>query len=197
MRSNQKHSVTNKTLLPLAIIVLCMIFAILPSAASGHNGGEPRLVDVEAGDFRLSIWSLPVPLETGEVNFIAFVAESSEQGEFVRANSPVLDANIELTIVPVGGGDSIVIKPGHEAATNKLFYESYFELLDPGEYTATISVESEGKTGEADFTFEIAAGPIEINWFRYSSLALVAVAIGWFIWQVRQEQELREASVTA
>ena len=102
-----------------------------------------------------------------------------------------------MIIEPVGGGEAIRVEPGHEAATNKLFYESYFELLDSGEYTAIISVESAGKTGEAGFNFEIAQGAVEINWFRYSGFSLIFVAIGWFVWQIRQERQLREATLSA
>ena len=103
-------------LLFLFLLTIGFWLILQPNAAIAHNGGEPRLVDVEAGDFRLSVWTLPVPLETGELNFIVFVAESSTEGEnaFVRANTPVLDADIELIIEPDGGGEPLVVKPDHE-----------------------------------------------------------------------------------
>ena len=173
------------------LLVIGILLILHPNPAAAHNGGEPRLVDVEAGDFRLSVWTLPVPLETGELNFIVFVSESSTEDEnaFIRANTPVLDANIELFIEPEGGGERLVVNPDHELATNKLFYETYFDLLEPGRYTAFVSVESDGKRGEAEFSFELAQGSIEINWFRYSGIAVLCVAVGWFIWQVRQDRQ--------
>ena len=174
----------------LILLVIAVILMIQPARISAHNGGEPRLVDVEAGDFRLSVWTLPVPLETGELNFIVFVAESSTEDEnaFVRANTPVLDANIQLIIEPNDGGEPLVVKPDHERATNKLFYESYFDLVEEGNYTALVSVESGGRSGEAEFSFELAQGLIEINWFRYSGIAVLVVAVGWFIWQLQQDR---------
>lgn len=172
---------------PVLLLALGLFLVMGPFPASGHNGGEPRLVDVEAGDFRLSLWTLPVPLVTGEVNFIVFVAESSDQDTFVRANTPVLDANVEM-ILERDGGETIFVEPNHDSATNQLFYETYFELTEPGSYTGIVSVESDGKTGEAGFSFEVGQGILEINWFQYSGFAVLAVAIGWFVWQIRQDQ---------
>ena len=175
---------------PALLFALGLFITIQPSAVFGHNGGEPRLVDVEAGDFRLSVWTLPVPLETGDVNFIAFVAESTtseDENSFVRANTPVLDAQIEMFLEPVDGGESIVVQPDHEEATNKLFYETYFELTEAGEYVGKIMVESNGRYGEAEFNFDVARGSVDINWFRYSGIAVMIVAVGWFIYQLRQD----------
>ncbi|MFK7801337.1 MAG: hypothetical protein AB8G95_06885 [Anaerolineae bacterium] len=173
------------------LFVLGILLVVQPARVLGHNGGEPRLVDVQAGDFRLSVWTLPVPLVTGEQNFIVFVAESAEDDEnsFVRANTPVLDANIELTLIRDNGGESLTVSPDHERATNKLFYETYFELEEAGSYTGIVSVEHNGKMGEAGFSFEVAQGLIEINWFRYSGFAVLLVAVGWFIWQMRLDNE--------
>lgn len=174
------------------LFVLGLLLSIQTPDALAHRGGEPRLVDVEAGDFRLSVWTLPVPLETGEVNFIAFVAESEtseDENSFVRANTPVLDADIEMILRPLDGSDPIVVKPDHEEATNKLFYETYFELLNAGEYEGTIRVESEGRFGEADFSFEAARGTVEINWFRYSGIVVMLIAVGWFVYQLRQDSQ--------
>lgn len=170
-----------------------VLLLLTPQLVFAHRGGEPRLVDVESGPFRISVWTLPVPLEAGELNFIVFVAQSSDQNELIRSTSPVLDANIELIIEPIDGGRPLVIRPDHLEATNKLFYESYFELLEPGEYSAVVTVESEGETGEVDFTFELERGLLEINWFRYAGLSLIAVVFGWFGWQVREERKYGEA----
>ncbi|MFT5195631.1 MAG: hypothetical protein ACI9EW_000062 [Cellvibrionaceae bacterium] len=177
---------TSSKLGGIFLLIIGLMLVAPSGQVFGHNGGEPRLVDIEAGDFRLSVWSLPVPLVTGEQNFIVFVAESSiaDENSFVRANTPVLDANIELVVQADEGGEPFVIKPDHERATNKLFYETYFILDDPGSYTGIVSVEADGKMGEAGFSFEVAQGTIEINWLRYSGFAVLAVAIAWFVWQI-------------
>jgi len=176
----------------LILLVVGIWLVFQPNLASSHNGGEPRLVDVKAGDFRLSVWTLPVPLETGELNFIVFVAESStaDENSFVRANTPVLDAEIELIIEPDSGDELLKIKPDHERATNKLFYETYVDLNESGSYTGIVSVTSDdGKTGEASFSFVVAQGITEINWLRYSGFALLFVAVGWFVWQLRLDYQ--------
>ena len=174
----------------IILLIVGVWLALRPNQVAGHNGGEPRLVDVIAGDFRLSVWTLPVPLVTGELNFIVFVAESSTEDEnaFVRANIPVLDANIELIIESDVSGERYIVSPDHERATNKLFYETYIELDQPGNYTGIVLVESDGKMGEASFSFELAQGFVEINWFRYSGFAVLVVAVGWFIWQMRLDK---------
>lgn len=179
-----------------SLLVLAAVFLILqPASTSAHNGGEPRLVDVEAGDFRLSVWTLPVPLKAGDLNFIVFVAESSASGgsTFVRANTPVLNADIKLTITPDDGGKSLVVYPSHARSVNKLFYEAYFRLDEVGSYKAVVLVESNGKTGTANFDFDLLQGAADINWFRYSGIAVLVVAIGWFVWQVQLDRLEDEA----
>ncbi len=57
-------------LVGVLLFTLGIWLVIQPNVVIAHRGGEPRLVDVEAGDFRLSVWTLPVPLVTGEQNFI-------------------------------------------------------------------------------------------------------------------------------
>ncbi|MEM8857386.1 MAG: hypothetical protein AAGD96_03645 [Chloroflexota bacterium] len=184
-------------LIPNLLFILGLLLIIQPKTVFGHRGGTPRLVDVEAGDFRISVWTLPAPLETGEANFIAFVAKSTtteNENNFVRATSPVLDAEIEMILQPSDGGDPIVVRPDHQAATNKLFYETYFDLAESGEYTGIIRVKSEGQFGEAEFAFEAAQGTVEINWFRYSGIAVLAVAVGWFIFQLRKDSQEEEVA---
>ncbi|MEM9774928.1 MAG: hypothetical protein AAF902_10125 [Chloroflexota bacterium] len=187
----------SEKILQTLLFTLGLLLVLQTPDASAHRGGEPRLVDVEAGDFRLSVWTLPVPLETGEANFIAFVAESTtneSENSFVRANTPVLDAEIEMILKPIDGGDPIVLKPDHEEATNKLFYETYFELIDEGGYEGVIRVESGDRSGTADFSFDAARGTVEINWFRYSGIAVLIVAVGWFIFQLRQDDKEEEVA---
>ena len=159
----------------------------LVGSVAAHAGGTPLIVNELAGDFVVSVWSLPNPLARDvESNFIAFVAEG-EDFDQLRAATPVLGAAIEFTFSK--GLQSFDLAATHERATNKLFYESYPTFSDGGTWTVDMRVTHEGLSGEAQFLVEVTEPEPEINWLLYGGIGLVVIAVGWFVWQSMNDDE--------
>lgn len=171
------------TLLLSALLVA--ISLITPEGqAEAHAGGQPQLINGQAGPFLVSVWSLPNPLVSGDVNFILAVAETQTINGIDEA-VVVLDADVEL-IFTSEDGETIRVDATHQNATNKLFYEAYFELPEAGEWNAVVNVNYEGESGSVPFVASADTPPLNINWTLLGGIALVLLAVGWFIWQARQ-----------
>lgn len=161
------------------VILLSVLLSY--SQTFAHAGGEPLLINAEAGPFFISVWGLPRPIVTGETNFVVFVAEDLSDGT-QRANSPILNADITLILTPNDAASQpIIVDATHSLATNKLFYESYFDLISPGDYSGEVQVTFEGKSGTAIFPFVVTRAPLTVNWFLYSTIAAVIITAGWFL----------------
>lgn len=180
--------VSSRLTLLIALTLIWATYAVLAAGrVSGHAGGDPLVINQPAGPFFVSVWSLPKPLTTGEANFIVFVAEEIANGS-QRANSPVLNASLALDLTSMTDGESILAEPTHRVATNKLFYESYFELFEPGDYMGTLTVEFDGRQGEISFPFLVEQAEVEINWFLYSTLASIILTVGWLMAQITNQE---------
>ena len=172
------------------VVLICGILLIsigFTHALEAHAGGTPRIVNEPAGDFVISVWSLPDPITPDvESNFVVFVADG-EGFELSRAATPVLGAEIELVFAQ--GSDELTYAATHERAANKLFYESYLTLPSMGAWTVDVSVAFEGKQGEAQFVVDVAQGEAQINWLLYGGIGLVVIAVAWFVWQSFSEDD--------
>lgn len=177
------------SLTTLLLIGLVGAISLVASArqAEAHAGGQPQLINGQAGPFLVSVWSLPNPLVSGEVNFILAVAETQTINGVDEA-VVVLDADVEL-IFTSEAGETIRVDATHQNASNKLFYEAYFELPEAGEWNAVVNVNYEGESGSVPFVAAADAPPLNINWTLLGGIVLVLLAVGWFIWQARQNDD--------
>ena len=155
----------------------------MPHRASAHGGGEPRLINAEAGPFFLSLWTLPVPLSVGEANFIAALGQPTPR---VAQGVVVLDADIQL-LLTAPSGKVVSAVATHQRATNKLFYESYLELDEQGMWQAQVEVAKEGQTGTAAFEFFVEPATSQTNWMLIGGIAIVVIALGWMGLQSRTQ----------
>ncbi|MCB0034081.1 MAG: hypothetical protein KDE51_08685, partial [Anaerolineales bacterium] len=101
----------------------------------------------------------------------------------------VLDADVNLMLTS-SDGEEIQVSADHQTATNKLFYEAYFELPEAGEWDAVVTINYDGQTGSSPFTVTADSPPLNINWTLIGGIAVVIIAAGWFVWQSRQHDEL-------
>lgn len=171
----------------LAVIVIALVSAVSVSVVQAHAGGTPRIVNEPSGDFVVSVWTLPDPISSNtESNFIVFVADGEDFSQS-RAAVPVLGADIELTFS--NGTDVLTFLATHASATNKLFYESYLMLPNEGTWTVDVVVSHAGKFGEAQFSLDVIESEPEINWLLYGGIGIVVIAVGWFVWQSREEED--------
>lgn len=188
----QFNAIKQPTKLLLISSLILLSFSVLISPVYAHAGGQPQLINGEAGPFTVSVWSLPNPLVTGDVNFIVAVAETrtfNGQEEAVV----VLDADVDL-LLTAADGEEISVSASHQNATNKLFYEAYFELPEAGDWDAVITINYDGQSGSVPFTVTADSPPFNINWTLIGGIAIVIIAVGWFIWQSRQHKELAPVS---
>jgi len=166
--------------------LLLALFGFVTSAMA-HAGGTPRIVNQPAGDFVISVWTLPDPVVSeSESNFIVYVAEA-EGFDQSRASTPVLGANIQLTFT--NGRQTIMFPATHERATNKLFYESYLELPSGGTWMVDVVISHEGLRGEAQFEVDVEGDASQTNWLLYGGIGLIVIAVGWFVWQSFADEE--------
>ena len=157
----------------------------VPTAA--HAGGTPLIINEPAGTFLVSLWSLPNPVVANrDANLIVALASPSPELN-TRAGLVVLNAEIDITLITADGRESITVQPTHTQATNKLFYEGYFEFPREGEWQGEISVSKDEESGTTTFSMLVEPdGGREINWVLIGTTAVLLIGLGWFVWQNRQ-----------
>lgn len=173
--------------LTFAIWLAGWLFSYAPTPTAAHAGGTPIIISRPAGDFLISLWSLPNPVVANEpANLIVALAAPSPELN-TRAGLVVLEAEIEIVLTTAVGQETVTVQPSHEQATNKLFYEGYFEFPQDGEWSGEIVVnkgEAQGMT-----TFNMFVEPGEegaINWLWVGTTAVFLIGLIWFVWQSRQ-----------
>lgn len=165
----------------MAFLLIYFSLALI-NRASAHGGGAPRLVDVEAGPYRLYVWSKPEPLRVGDAHFTIGVFEPALEG---LPDKPVLDATVEVVMIPVS---LLNLAPwsglaSREASANPIYYEADFTLPAPGAWRAELIVSGPAGSGSADF--EMTVLPPAINWALIGGGAAIAMAAGWWFWNSR------------
>ncbi len=165
------------------LIFLALIFTYATRAAWAHGGGTPRLVNAQAGPYRVSVWTQPDPLRVDEAHFTVAVTEAPALDAATEAGgAPVLDAMVELQIKPISGsGKQLVLLATHEAAVNKLFYEADVELPAEGQWQVVISVEGPAGSGQADFVAEVLPSTTYNWWILVGGSVLGFIAAGWVV----------------
>jgi hypothetical protein len=162
--------------------------------AQAHGGGEPQLVNAQAGPYRVSAWTQPEPIRVGTMHFSVAVSESPGQGSSGEETGDlVLDAAVRVQMNPLSRpGRALVTSATREDAVNKLFYEADMELPAEGQWQVVISVEGASGTGNASFNIEVlpssasnalaALGTFRaLRWPVWAGLALVLLTVGWSV----------------
>ena len=129
----------------LVAIVLC-----LPAPALAHGTGKPRLNNVDAGPFRLTVWTSPDPTRVGEVH---------------------------VTVLPPNGAaPSLVQNAARQETFLQTYYESYFDLSTVGEWQTKIVVTSAAGIGEVEFPMQVFARQ-QIPWELALGLLILLVSL--------------------
>lgn len=166
----------------LAVCVL--LISIAGGDVQAHGGGAARLVDAPAGPYRLYVWTRPDPIRVGTAHFTVGVFERAPGTEL---DEPVLDASVELALVPTAGGGGWAGRASREDSINKLYYEADVAISAEGEWEATLDVDGPRGTGRAEFGF--AAMRPGVNWFLIGGAAAAAVVAGWWLLGTRQREQ--------
>jgi hypothetical protein len=181
------------TLVGLALTwTLAFVTTVQPAQA--HGGGEPQLVNAQAGPYRVSAWTQPEPIRVGTMHLSIAVSESPGPGSGGEETGDlVLDAAVQVQMNPMSRpGPGLVTSASREDAVNKLLYEADMELPAEGQWQVVISVEGAAGTGSASFNIEVlpaaasntlaALGTFRaLGWPVWAGLALVLLTVGWSV----------------
>jgi len=162
---------------PVALLALAML-AITAGVSSAHGGGTPQLSDVEAGPFRLFVWTSPEPWRAGgEAHVTVAVTSLDAAGQTI----PVDDASVAIELAPAGTPErAIVLAATPLAGAGVGFYEGDTSLSQAGEWDVSVKVSAAAGTGDAGFVYQVMPGS-QINWLLWLGGALAVLAVvGYF-----------------
>jgi hypothetical protein len=169
----------------LVLFLSGIVVAILPTALLAHAGGTPRLVNVEAGPYRLYVWSDPDPWRVGEAHAtIAVTKQNPNTSANGALEVPVTDAEVTLILTPVEGGDAITIPATSQTTFANYYYEGVAQLPSAGEWSVAVEIKGREGSGRAIFTLEVLPA-WGVNWF-YLGGAGVGLLLFVGVWASRQ-----------
>jgi hypothetical protein len=181
------------TLVGLAL-TSTLAFVIDAAPAQAHGGGEPQLVNAQAGPYRVSAWTKPEPIRVGTMHLSVAVSESPGQGSSGEETGDlVLDAAVHVQMNPRSRpGPGLVTSATRQDAVNKLFYEADMELPAEGQWQVVISVEGAAGTGSASFDIDVLPASASnthgvlgtlrsLRWSVWAGLALALLTAGWWV----------------
>jgi hypothetical protein len=157
--------------------------------AWAHGGGTPRLTNVDAGPYWVSVWTQPDPLRVGQAHITVAVSEPTDTGSARReAGLPVLDANVEVQVKPLDhAGETLAVQATHEGASNKLFFEADVDLPEKGRWQVIVAVNGPEGAGSASFEAQVSS-PSAFNWNWIGGLGLGALAGVWVVNKFRVQK---------
>lgn len=166
--------------IPLLLSLLALVMSVPTLLA--HGGGTLRVDAAPAGPYELSIWTLPEPLQVGEVTHVTAFLFDREIGD--ATDGIVLDADIEVVFQPADG-EAITIPATHDNADLKYLYEAELELPSAGTWEIVVNAAAPKGSGSASFTAEVApaGGP---NWTLIGGIAIGLMVVLWLVWQQMQ-----------
>ena len=125
-----------------------------PSSLARADGGAVRLCE-RAGDYQLTVFTLPTPFRAGPVD-VSVLVQDAATGECVA------QARATLHLTARGSGQVLEYPATSGAASNKLFHEAAFGLPEAGWWDVEVSVD--GPHGPALARFEVEAGAAPPRW---------------------------------
>ena len=158
------------------ILFTAMAVNIQPAIA--HGGGTVRLINAEAGPYRLFAWTQPEPLKAGDIHVSLAVTLETDQ----TVDIPVNDAEVTLHFTSSSTDEQFSVKARPEAELGGFYYEADAALSSAGEWQIRIEVQGKEGQGMAEFVSEaLPAG--SRNWLLLGSagaglLIIIILIIG-------------------
>lgn len=156
------------------MLLALAMFAITSGISSAHGGGTPQLSDVEAGPFRLFVWTSPEPWRAGgEAHVTVAVTSLDDAGQTI----PVDDASVAIELAPADAPErAIVLAATPLAGAGAGFYEGDTSLAQAGEWQVSVKVTAAAGAGDAGFVYQVQPGS-QINWLLWLGAALAVLAV--------------------
>jgi hypothetical protein len=165
-----------------ARLLLFALALFYPLAELHADGGAVRLSE-RRGDYRITVFTSPTPPRAGPVDVSVFVQDAA-------SGEPVAEARITVRATPRDHpGEEICHPATTEAATNKLFQATVFDLPESGWWDVAILVEGLREPIEVHFEME-ANEPLPRVWEMAPWIAWPVLAIVLFCvhqWLVRRK----------
>ncbi|HEY7327110.1 MAG TPA: hypothetical protein VH592_05710 [Gemmataceae bacterium] len=168
-------------------LLLISVLLIQPPAVLHADGGAVRL-SKQIGNYRITVFTSPVPLRAGPVDISVFVQDTATGG-------PVSEARITVRASPRELPESSIIREATtDAATNKLFQAAVFDLTQPGWWDVQILIDGLNDPIGLQFQMELSEALPGI-WQLAPWICWPAVVVALFCvhkWLVeRKQRELR------
>ena len=163
----------------ILLFFLPAIFFAGTGVIAAHGGGDLIARSVPVGPYFASVWvNPPDPRALEPIHFTVGLASADD-------GSPVLDADIQVTMRDQSSGKTAVIAPATtEQSVNKLFYETDLEVPAAGVYETEFRIRGAEGEGTVSLLVEVQTSS-SVNWLviGFAGLGLVVV-LGW--WRSRK-----------
>lgn len=141
------------------------------------DGGTLQLQKQSQG-FLITLFSSPVPLRAGTGDLSVMVQDAND-------HTPILDAHVLVHVSRLENGEihEIAIPATHAKATNKMLYAANVPFASAGDWTASVDVAANGKTGSVSGSLHVLPKqpPILAYWPYF-----VAIPVIIFLFAVNQ-----------
>jgi hypothetical protein len=153
-------------------LALGLIVLVRPAAAHG-DVRVLQLAGATAGPYRLTVWTSPEILRTGEIHVEVAVED--------RVGGPAGPAVVQVTMSPLDGtGQTLtaLARPGGE--TGRPRQEAALVVDRPGRYRVEVAVSGRsGAVGSVGFPVEVLQVPVAVRLLLYVQFAGAVVAAAW------------------
>src|SRR5262245_33672681 len=152
-----------------------LISSLIPHPSSSlawADGGVPRLSE-NAGGYRVSVFTSPIPFRAGPVD-VSVLVQDADSGQLV----PEVRVTVQAALRD--RPESVVSHLAtDDMATNKLYRAAVFELPEPGWWDMEVTVQ--GGRGSAHVRFAVeAAGRLRRWWSLAPWVGWPALAVALF-----------------
>lgn len=167
------------TALCFLFFVFCFLFSV--QSLSAHGGGIIVVGNEPVGAYAVSVWVNPPVPRTNETLHMTVGIAGAEQ-------EPVLDAAVQIDIFEAGSDILVTSAPATTAqSVNRLFYETDFPKIEPGDYDVVVGVE--GTAGRGDVLFKMEMKPASgMSWVVAGLVGVGLVGVGFVVYSWQQQQ---------
>jgi hypothetical protein len=160
------------------VFLLCTLWLLVgPAAPVGAHGGNRtlQLMNTAAGSYRLTIWTAPSILRTGEIHVEVAASDSSGQ--------PLQTGLVHVEVIPSTQTESLQSALALPVAETKgTLREAKLLVEKPGLYQIAVTVVDElGAEGRVSFDVEVVQVPQGIQLLIYALLCVTLAAGFWLL----------------
>ncbi len=153
--------------LTLQILLLALAVVLWPAAVLAHGGGTARLTNIEAGPYRLYVWSSPATPRVGEMHLTVGVTDGAE-----RAAA----ANVVVTLTSDIADAAVVSTATRGNSAADVYYEADVDVPVAGTWQINVRAEGAAGTGEASYRQQVLPAR-RVNWWLVGGAAVVLLLV--------------------